>query len=63
MDTFKVKQIEANAYSDANVLHYDIEKGTPITKDHIISIILYCDFSEYCAKFSSTFRRPFCFFS
>ena len=40
----------------AKLVHYEIAPNTPITINHIISIILYCDFSKYCTSFSSTFR-------
>eukprot|EP01083_Nonionella_stella_P250768 865965_1 len=52
-----VKAMEANRFSDVGYLHYDISQGTPITENHIICLILYCDFSDYCTKFSSTFRK------
>lgn len=49
-----VKSMKANDYDDD--LHYGIAKGTAITIDNIISLILYCDFTQYCTSFSSTFR-------
>ena len=33
-----------------------MEKGTPITLQHLFAIILYCDFSNLCTAFSETFR-------
>ena len=36
--------------------NYGITAGTPINLNHIISLILYTDFTEYCSKFSGTFR-------
>eukprot|EP01084_Bolivina_argentea_P308174 532795_1 len=36
---------------------YQIHSDQTITVHHIISIIMYCDFSEYCSEFSSTFRK------
>eukprot|EP01084_Bolivina_argentea_P047659 87841_1 len=50
----KVKAMRANYYD--KYLHYGISKGNSITINHIISVILYCDFSEYCTAFSATFR-------
>ena len=32
------------------------EKGVPLTKKHLIALILYCDFSALCTAFSATFR-------
>ena len=34
-----------------------IKKGEPITINHITSLVLYTDLSEYCTHFSSTFRQ------
>ena len=34
-----------------------IKKGEPISKNHMTSLILYTDLSEYCSRFSSTFRQ------
>ena len=50
----KVKQMKA--VPDYRI-HYGIKKGTPITVNHITSLILYTDLSEYCTNFSSTFRK------
>ena len=36
-------------------------KGQPITLQHLLSIILYCDFSELCTVFSATYRREHVF--
>lgn len=53
----RVKGTKANVMCDGKVLHYGIGEGASITEDHIISMILYTDFSEYCTKFSATFRK------
>ena len=37
-------------------LHYGIEKGTPLSIQNLISVILYCDYTDLCTDFSSTFR-------
>ena len=37
--------------------HYNVRFNEPMTKNHILSVILYCDFDEYQNKFSSTFRK------
>ena len=56
MQSFKVREIHANRFCEM-ALHYGIERYAPITKEHIISMILYTDFSAYCTKFSGTFRK------
>ena len=35
----------------------ELAKRTPVTKEHIFAIILYCDFSKLCTAFSATFRQ------
>eukprot|EP01084_Bolivina_argentea_P064745 118030_1 len=38
-------------------LHFGIKYGEKLKKSHIYSLILYCDFTEFCTDFSSTFRK------
>ena len=38
-------------------LHFGIAKGSALSAQHLQSVILYCDFSEFCTAFSETFRR------
>eukprot|EP01084_Bolivina_argentea_P198267 339562_1 len=38
-------------------LRYGITAGTSITFHHILAVILYCDWSDLCSEFSSTFRK------
>eukprot|EP01084_Bolivina_argentea_P169004 292997_1 len=59
MRTKKVKSMRmwGDRASGGYLKYYGINPNQPISTDHIISIILYCDFSDYCTKFSSTFRR------
>eukprot|EP01084_Bolivina_argentea_P081317 147258_1 len=56
MTSDKVKEIKANG-SGAGLLHYGFAKNDPITINHIMSLLLYCDFSKFCSSFSSTFRK------
>ena len=56
MNTVRIKRLKLKHEMD-EILHYNIRKGAPITRNHVISIILYCDFTDYCSKFSGTFRR------
>ena len=37
--------------------YYRLKKGTPITLQHLIAIILYCDIGPLCTAFSETFRK------
>eukprot|EP01084_Bolivina_argentea_P307572 531644_1 len=56
MNSDKVKELRVNKML-VGLLNYHIKQYTPITIKHIMSIILYCDFSKYCCDFSSTFRK------
>ena len=40
-----------------NHLHYGISKGSSIQYNHLLSLILYCDNTQLCTQFSSTFRK------
>ena len=44
-----------------NACHYGINKEESPNINHIQSVIMYCDFSDYCTKFSESFRaiEPF----
>lgn len=55
MTSVKVKELKANEWDE--VYHYGIKPGSSISEHHILSLILYCDFTEYCSSFSSTFRK------
>eukprot|EP01084_Bolivina_argentea_P017237 32200_1 len=57
INTEKVKTIKAAGGHYLKLLHYNITKDTPISIDHLITIVTYCDFSKFCSKFSSTFRN------
>eukprot|EP01084_Bolivina_argentea_P243426 408089_1 len=39
-----------------NVLHYEIKADSSPNVDQIESVIMYCDFTKYCTRFSATFR-------
>eukprot|EP01084_Bolivina_argentea_P247682 414355_1 len=60
IDTNKVRKITASRddYLDRNeFLCYGIYKGSPITKNHLLAIILYCDWTDLSTKFTETFRK------
>ena len=57
--TNKVKSIKPNEfcyYARYKVFNYGISKRDSLKLYHVLSSILYCDYSKYCTKFSSTFR-------
>ena len=56
MTTNKVKRIRPNK-SGFLFFKYGISKQDQISIDHILSLILYCDFTEYSTAFSRTFRK------
>ena len=53
INTDKVKSIT----SSPDILHCKIPVYSPLTKEHLLSVILYCDWSDLCTAFSATFRR------
>ena len=53
INTDKVKSIS----SIVDHLHYGLRTYSPLSKEHLLSIILYCDWSDLCTAFSATFRR------
>ena len=57
MESEKVKSMEGSLSAEVwwhmGILTY------PITTDHILSIILYCDMDRYSTRFSETFRKMY----
>eukprot|EP01084_Bolivina_argentea_P012780 23922_1 len=51
-----VRQIKSDEKTEMTH-HYGIKANTPLSFKHILSIILYCDWTELCKVFSSTFRE------
>lgn len=41
---------------DHYINRYGLFKDTPITEEHLLTVILYTDYSKLCFKFSQTFR-------
>eukprot|EP01083_Nonionella_stella_P086550 240529_1 len=56
MDRAMVKSMKASRFTQKR-LHCDIEANAPLTEEHLLSIILRCDWTELCTKFSSTFQN------
>ena len=58
INTNKVKSIKPNKLCYMyEVLNYEISWNDTIKLEHILSLILYCDFSGYCSSFSASFRK------
>ena len=53
------KQIKAN--TGMAPPHYEIPNDSLISISHLISIIMYCDYTKLSASFSSTFRKQHTF--
>ena len=54
--TIKAKQTTYDMAVD-DLFHYDIRKGSIISFDHLLSIILYTDWDKLSCSFSKTFRK------
>ena len=58
MKTAKCRKMKCKAFWGRNdPLHFDIPNGTPLTAQHLQSIILYCDFTKLCTLFSLSLRE------
>ena len=53
-DSDHVKSIKSDFFDGS--IHYGITKGSPLTFDHILSVVFYCDYDSLSYHFSSTFR-------
>eukprot|EP01084_Bolivina_argentea_P256131 431122_1 len=55
----KAKEVKnmKSAKSAERRLHYGIAASSPVTEEHVLSVILYCDQTDLCYKFSETFRK------
>ena len=51
-DCYHVRTFIADGFNE-----YDIKKGSIMTIDHLVALILYTDFTDHCTDFSSTFRK------
>ena len=51
------QQAKAMKYQPEQPTFYDIGHGAPISKDHLLSLILYTDFDQLSANFTSSFRK------
>ena len=56
MSSAKVKLLISRVLDDV-LYRFGIPQWTPITRNHILSVILYCDLDRYSTKFSESFRR------
>eukprot|EP01084_Bolivina_argentea_P025579 47571_1 len=55
MNTEKVRKMEADTWKIEH-LHYGITAGDKISINHLMVLIMYCDFTKFCTKFSESFR-------
>eukprot|EP01084_Bolivina_argentea_P054605 100134_1 len=58
-DTDIVKQTKAHPKDSKSYmeLHYDIPKDTILSYSNLLSLILYCDYTELSTDFSASFRK------
>lgn len=56
MATKLIRKMRPNDFG-VSVLNYGISRKVGIDINHLIALILYCDFSTYCSDFSCTFRK------
>eukprot|EP01084_Bolivina_argentea_P276813 472405_1 len=54
---YKTKKCKNMKCVDGDPLHFGIETDTKLEREHLYVLVLYCDFSDFCTSFSSTFRR------
>eukprot|EP01084_Bolivina_argentea_P102974 184476_1 len=56
--TNKAKQIKAlNDEFLTDPLYYDIQNGEPLSLQNILSVVLYCDWTELSSELTKTFRK------
>ena len=51
-----VKATKAGGYG-TDGLHYGVRDGVSLCFQNLVSLILYCDYTDLCSHFSSTFRK------
>eukprot|EP01084_Bolivina_argentea_P241414 405280_1 len=56
MMTKTVKNMKSVQFAEKR-LHFGVGTNTPISTEHLLSIIFRCDFTALCTKLSSTFRK------
>ena len=55
----KVKRMKASDWGTRCNPGYGINKGDPITINHVQCVVSYCDLTDFCTAFSATFRSQF----
>eukprot|EP01084_Bolivina_argentea_P083145 150550_1 len=53
----KIRCIYGGALSEEDPLHYNIAFGTCISASHLYSVIIYCNFSDFCTEYRKSFRK------
>eukprot|EP01083_Nonionella_stella_P031374 85915_1 len=56
MRYMNTKEVKSRSSVHQEHLHYDIKPGTPFALQNVMSLLIYCDFTNLCTKFSATFR-------
>ena len=57
IDTFKVRKIRSRKFGVNDKYHYNIQNESQIKFSHLLSVVLYTDWSDLSESFSKTFRR------
>ena len=60
MNSHKAKELRAFEYGiwdREESMHYNFNRGQAMSVNHLLSVILYCDWSLLSKKFSATFRK------
>ena len=55
--TFKARNIKCSKFPVNDYLHYGISNGSPLKFSHLLSVILYTDWSDLSTEFSKSFRK------
>ena len=56
-ETAIIKEMQVVSQATDLRLHYGLKPGSKLSDDHLMSLIIYCDWTELSTKFSSTFRK------
>ena len=61
LNTKTARKMKARRAFNGGTCTFTIPEDAPITKQHLMALILYCDFTQLCTAFSATFRleNPF----
>lgn len=57
MRTLKVKSLRSSSFAINDPDHYEIDSYNPVKYSHILSMVLYTDWTELRCKFAGAFRH------